>query len=212
MKPHGPKPGNWRLFRVWAGIGLQSFGGGASTTYLIYSTFVEKRGWLLPEEYNQFWNLSVMTPGINILALTILVGRKLGGVWGVVVSLAGLLLPSATITCLLTAGFLRVQGIAAVQAMLRGVIPATAGLMLVVGIKYAQPLLKEIKAEGFLRLFISLVVVLLVTLAIVLLQVAVALVLIGAALLGILLFSWLLPPPAPVVDVEKVKEMEEIHD
>jgi len=81
-----------------------------------------------------------------------------------------------------------------------------------VGIKYAQPLLKEIKAEGFLRLFISLVVVLLVTLAIVLLQVAVALVLIGAALLGILLFSWLLPPPAPVVDVEKVKEMEEIHD
>ncbi len=209
MKAHDPEPGHWKLFRVWGGIGLQSFGGGASTTYLIYHTFVEKRGWLLPEEYNQFWNLSVIIPGINILGLTVLIGRKLGGVRGLFASLAGLLLPSATITCLLTAGFLSVQSVPAVQAMLRGVVPATAGIMLVVGINYARPLLKEIKAEGTPRLVTGLVLIALVALAIILLQVAVALVLIGSALLSILFFT---RPVATAVEMGKEPEMEEAHD
>ena len=32
---HDAPPGPWRLFRLWAGIGFQSFGGGASTQFLI---------------------------------------------------------------------------------------------------------------------------------------------------------------------------------
>ncbi len=39
-------------------------------------------------------------------------------------SLAGMLLPSVTITCLLAALVLRVERVAGVQAALRGVIPA----------------------------------------------------------------------------------------
>ncbi|HCJ32793.1 MAG TPA: hypothetical protein DHV65_00615, partial [Ktedonobacter sp.] len=45
------------------------------------------------------WNLCIFTPGINLVALTVLIGRKLGGTWGIVVSLAGMLLPSAMVTC-----------------------------------------------------------------------------------------------------------------
>lgn len=210
MKTLPARPGAWLLLRIWGGIGLQSFGGGASTTYLIYTTFVEKRGWLLPEEYNKFWNLCVMAPGINLVGLTILIGRKLGGAWGVLISLAGLLVPSAAITCLLTAGFLSVQRFAATQAMLRGVIPATAGIMLVVGIKYAQPLVKELRAEGAARLTLGLGIVLLVFLAIILLQMMIPLVLIGAALLSILVFTR--PLPRPAGSSEDVKEKEEVHD
>lgn len=151
-----------------------------------------------------------MSPGINLLGLTILIGRKLGGARGIIVSLAGLLVPSATITCLLTAGFLSVEHFPAAQAMLRGVVPATAGIMLVVGLKYAQPLLKEIKAEGYLRLSMSLIIVLLVVLAIIFLQIAVAFVLIGAALLGVILFTR--PVPRLLVAVEKQKATEEAHD
>src|SRR5215472_12209135 len=136
-------PGIWSLFRIWAGIGLQSFGGGASTIFLIQRTFIEKYGWLTQEEFSLFWNLCLFTPGINLLALTILIGRKLSGTWGIVSSLLGLLLPSATITCLFTAGFAAVQNIPTVQAVFRGVIPATAGLMLMVGLGFARPLLKQ---------------------------------------------------------------------
>src|SRR6266566_945527 len=105
MKLQEPGPGKWQLFRIWASIGLQSFGGGATTTLLIQRAFIEKHRWLSIEEFMHLWNLCILTPGINLVALTVLIGRKLGGAWGIVVSLAGLLLPSATITCLITVGF-----------------------------------------------------------------------------------------------------------
>src|SRR5260370_701566 len=109
MNAQHPSPSMWKLLGIWTSIGLQSFGGGASTTLLIYRVFVEKRGWLLPEEYNRFWNLCVMAPGINLVGMTILIGRKMGGWRGVCASLAGLMVPSAAITCLLAAGFVDVQ-------------------------------------------------------------------------------------------------------
>src|SRR5262249_37167793 len=99
------KAGAWQLLRIWTGIGLQSFGGGTSTVFLIQREFIEKRNWLTMEEYIILWNLCLFTPGINLASLTILIGRKLGGYRGIVASLVGMLLPSATITCLLTAGF-----------------------------------------------------------------------------------------------------------
>lgn len=182
------KPGAWQLLGIWTSIGLQSFGGGASTTLLIYRVFVEKRGWLLPEEYNRFWNLCVMAPGINLVGMTILIGRKLAGARGICASLAGLLVPSAAITCLLTAGFVGVERFPATQAILQGVIPATAGIMLVVGMKYAQPILKEMRPEGIPRIMIGLALVLLATLAIIVFQVSIALVLVGTALLSVLFF------------------------
>jgi chromate transporter len=213
MNSQSIKPGAWKLFRIWGGIGLQSFGGGTSTSYLIYHTFVDQYNWLLPEEYNRLWNLSVMAPGSNILALTLLIGRKLGGVRGLFASLAGLLIPCATITCLLTAGFLRIQHFPAVQAMVRGVVPATAGITLVVGIRYAQPLIKELRAEGWVRLIIGLSITSLVILAILLLQAPVALVLVGAAGFSILVFVNPHPRPGPAKALgEKEKVSEECHD
>lgn len=205
------RPGAWKLLGIWTSIGLQSFGGGASTTFLIYRTFVEQRGWLLPEEYNRFWNLCVMAPGINLVGMTILIGRKLGGWRGVCASLGGLLVPSAAITCLLTAGFVGIQHFPATQAILQGVIPATAGIMLVVGIKYAQPLLKELRAEGIWRLIIGLALVLLSTLAIILWQIAIPVVLVGTALLSIFFFKKA-PHSALASSAQAAKESEEIDD
>jgi chromate transporter len=211
MNSQYSRPGAWKLLGIWTSIGLQSFGGGASTTFLIYRTFVEKRGWLLPEEYNRFWNLCVMAPGINLVGMTILIGRKLGGWRGVCASLGGLLVPSAVITCLLTAGFVGIQHFPATQAILQGVIPATAGIMLVVGIKYAQPLLKELRAEGIWRLIIGLALVLLSTLAIILWQIAIPVVLVGTALLSIFFFKNA-PHSALESSAQAAKEAEEIDD
>ncbi len=211
MNLQNSRPGIWKLFRIWTGIGLQSFGGGASTTLLIYRVFVEQRGWLRPEEYNHYWNLCVMAPGINLVGMTILIGRKLGGWQGVCASLSGLLVPSAAITCLLTAAFLGVERFPVTQAMLQGVIPATAGIMLVVGIKYAQPIVKELRAEGIGRLLVALALVILATLAIVLFQVAIPLVLLGTALLSVLFFRR--SAHNVLADsVQATRQAEESHD
>lgn len=182
-------PTTLTLFRLWAGIGLQSFGGGASTLLLIQRAFVTERGWVEAEEMSDFWNLCQLTPGINLLALTVLIGRKLGGARGIVASLVGLLLPSATVTCLLAAGFTAVQHSSVVHAILRGVIPATAGIMAVVAYNFAQPLLTRGQREGSRALYLSIAVILLSALALIALKLSVIAMLAGVAVIGVAVFT-----------------------
>jgi chromate transporter len=189
MQLQDPRPAKWRLFRIWVAIGLQSFGGGASTTFLIQRAFIEKYQWLSLEEFTHLWNLCVLTPGINLVALTVLLGRKLGGAWGIVISLAGLLLPSALITCLLAALFQHIEHIAAVEAVLRGVIPATAGVMLLVGCNFALPLIRKGQKEGILYLLGSAVITFACALAVIFLQLPVIVVVLAAIFLGALFFA-----------------------
>src|SRR5437868_6926848 len=223
MRLQDAGPGKWQLFRIWASIGLQSFGGGASTTFLIQRAFIEKHRWLSMEEFTHLWNLCILTPGINLVALTVLIGRKLGGAWGIVVSLAGLLLPSATITCLITVGFASVQHLSMVQAILRGVVPATGGIMLLVGLNFALPLIRRSysaptrlanaasaasfaqarrkEKEGFLYLLASSALIIACALAVIFLKLSVIVVVLGAAFLGALFFS---PrPTSPLLEEER---------
>jgi chromate transporter len=193
MERHDKRPSTWQLFRIWAGVGLQSFGGGASTTFLIQRAFIEKHKWLSIEEFMHLWSLCLLTPGINLVALTVLIGKKLGGTRGIVASLAGMLLPSAAITCLLAALFKQIEHVAAVQAVLRGVIPATGGIMLLVGLNFALPLIRRGYKEGVVYLLGSGSIMIACALAVILLKLSVVIVVLGAVFLGALFFS---PRPA----------------
>jgi chromate transporter len=203
MNSQKSRTGFWQLFRIWVGIGLQSFGGGASTTFLIQRTFTEKYSWLTMDELTRFWSLCILTPGINLVALTVLIGRRLGGTRGIVASIAGLLLPSATITCLLTALFTQIEHMTAVQAILRGVIPATGAIMLLVGLNFALPIFRRSYKEGMLYFVGSVVVIVVCLLAVALFKVPVIAVIIGAIVLGAVFFAP--KPPSPVL-VQKQRE------
>src|SRR5258708_1255157 len=202
MKLQDPRPGTWQLFRIWAGIGLQSFGGGASTTFLIQRAFIEKHRWVSIEEFMRFWNLCLLTPGINLIALTILIGKKIGGTRGIFASLAGLLLPSAIITCLLAALFKQIESVAAVQAVLRGVIPATGAIMLLVGLNFARPLVVKSYKAGIPYLLASGLLIIICALAVILLKLSVIVVILAAAFLGMFFFS----PKPPIPALPALKE------
>jgi len=196
-----PPPTTLSLLRIWTLIGLQSFGGGASTQLLIQREFVRRRAWIGADELLQLWNLCLFTPGINLIALTILIGRRLGGARGIVVSVAGLMLPSAAVTCLLAAGFEVVQHSIVIHAVLRGVVPATAGITAVVGANFAAPVAQRARADGPRIMGICAVIILAVTLALTVLRLSAAAVIVGAALLGVAIFTpWKgggpLPPDA----------------
>lgn len=195
MNAQNPRPGMWKLFCIWASIGLQSFGGGASTTFLIQRAFIEKYKWMTIEEFTHFWSLCILTPGVNLSGLTILIGRKLGGTWGIVVSLAGLLLPSATITCILIALFKQVEHVPAVQMVLRGIIPATGAIMAVVAINFASPIMRKSYKEGALSLLNNSTFIIVGALAIIFLQLSAIAVVLGAVVLGAFLFSPRAEPP-----------------
>ncbi|GMB00080.1 chromate transporter [Pelosinus sp. IPA-1] len=86
------------LLFAWLRIGFTSFGGGAITQYLIQESFIYKHKWITAEEYANIIAMCQIAPGINIIAYTILIGKRLAGWVGIVVSLIGLILPSAAIT------------------------------------------------------------------------------------------------------------------
>ncbi|GAC1536500.1 MAG: hypothetical protein NVS2B7_06210 [Herpetosiphon sp.] len=140
---------------MWLGLGLQSFGGGAATLYLIRAAIVERQGWMTEAEFTRDWSICQVAPGINLLGVTILIGWRLARVRGVALALLGLLLPSVTITVLLSALYTRIQGLAIVQAALRGIIPATVGIGLLLVLQLVRPLFAESQHEGRINLLVS---------------------------------------------------------
>ena len=150
-----------RLFLVWLTLGAQSFGGGVATFALIRNAAVDRFEWVTEEEFLKDNALSRITPGMNILALTILLGKRAAGVPGVFVSLAGLILPSACITILITAFYSQIQGVPIIASALKGVVPATIGLGLFTAFDMAAGTLKTSRAEGRDQLWAALGILLL---------------------------------------------------
>jgi chromate transporter len=146
---------SWRLLWVWFSLGLASFGGGASTLYLIRRAAVEQYKWLTDAEFARDYSVCQLTPGINILALTILIGRRSAGARGIVLALTGLLLPSVTITIILAAVYSYIQQFSAVQAAVQGIIPATVGLGAIMCWRMGQPLLAQSHHKGRAALIVS---------------------------------------------------------
>jgi len=152
-------PGIVRLFRLWLSIGAQSFGGGAATSYLIQQTFVERLKVIEPEEYAQLSAMVQLVPGMNLLALTVLLGWRFHRARGVVVSLLGLLAPSVSIALLMSASYLSIQSLPITQAALKGVVPAMAGVSLTTLWRTTQPVLAARQKEGIFGLGLSIAVI-----------------------------------------------------
>ena len=162
--------------------------------------------WLTDEEYVRMWALCTLAPGINQLAFATLIGRKLAGWPGIAATLGGLLVPSGLITTLITAGFTVIQGWPPFQAVLRGVIPATAGLMFMVMINMGRPLVREGLREGQRRLVLTFAFILVVGFMIGFLRLPVIGVLLVGAGLGAAFFK---APLLPAREVEAATEPSE---
>jgi chromate transporter len=152
-----PQPGIWTIFITWLSMGIQSFGGGSSTLLLIHQACID-RGWLGEDEFVRNWALVQISPGINLVKLTALVGYRLRGWRGLAAAMAGLLLPSSAVTVLMTAGFSAIRGQPLVQAAMKGILPATIGLGLAMAVQMAHPLLKGAFQEGRARFAIHLLI------------------------------------------------------
>jgi chromate transporter len=185
-----PHPSLWELFITFLFLGIQSFGGGTSTFIMIHQTSV-KRGWLSEEEFVRDYALSQIAPGINLLKLTILIGNRLRGRSGLVVSLIGLLVPSAAVTALMTAGFSAIRSQPIVQAAMKGILPATIGLSLAMGVQMAAPLLSGAYKEGPVRLGANIVIVALAALLMAFTNISPILVLLLAGAATVLLLALL---------------------
>lgn len=123
------------LLRAWFAIGTQSVGGGSSTLFLMRLFMVERRRWMTQREFLEDWALSRLSPGVHMVALAGLLGRRVDGSRGAALAVLGMMVPAGVITMLLTAGYGLVRDEPLVRAALAGTGPVTVGMT--IGVTYA---------------------------------------------------------------------------
>ena len=116
----------WKLFWIFAKIGIMAFGGGYATLPMIQSETVE---WMEPQEFVDLVTVSQMTPGPIFLNAATFVGCKAAGPVGGIVATLGAVTPSCILVSLLAFLYLRHRNLSVVQHTLTFLRPVVTGLI-----------------------------------------------------------------------------------
>lgn len=122
----------FELFLTFFEIGAVSFGGGYGMISLIRELTLAK-GWLSEAELLNFIAVSESTPGPIAINMATFVGTSQGGIPGALLATLGVVLPSFIIILIIAALIRNLLRYPAVQAVLQGIRPCAAGLILATG-------------------------------------------------------------------------------
>jgi chromate transporter len=136
-------PSSRSLARAWFDISTQSVGGGTSTLFMMRRILVDRMRWVTLREFTEAWALCQLSPGIHLVALAGLLGRQIAGTRGVIVSVAGLMVPAAVITAIVTAFFGRIAQQPLAIAALLGVGPVAGAMAIGLALSMSQPVLQR---------------------------------------------------------------------
>lgn len=128
------------LFVQYLSLSLLSIGGAISTAPEMHRYLVDEQGWLTDPQFNASIAIAQAAPGPNILFVALMgwhVGLNTGsmamGLFGVLITLFGILLPSTTLTYLAAQWGHRNRGLRSVRAFKLGMAPIVIGLLISTG-------------------------------------------------------------------------------
>lgn len=111
----------WELFRVFAGIGAITFGGGYAMIPILEREIVEKRGWATREELMDYYAVGQCTPGIIAVNTATFIGHKKAGIAGGVFATCGMVFPSLVIISVIAGILTNFADIPAVKSAFAGI-------------------------------------------------------------------------------------------
>lgn len=130
-----------RLFLTFCKIGAFTIGGGYAMLSVIEHEVVDRRKWVLREEFLDLVVLAQTAPGILAVNISILTGNKIAGRKGAFVSALGAVLPSFIAILLIAIFFTRFQDNEYVRKAFSAIRPAVIALI-------AVPVFKLSKTAG----------------------------------------------------------------
>lgn len=110
---------------------------------MIRRILVDRHGWITLREFTEAWALCQLSPGIHLVAFAGLLGDRISGLRGVIVSVAGLMVPAALITAVLTAGFGQIAQHPLTVAALAGVAPVSGGMAIGLALTTARSVMQR---------------------------------------------------------------------
>ncbi len=113
-------------------LSLLSIGGANSVIPEMHLQVVEARHWMTDAEFSQMFALSQAAPGPNVLIVS-LIGWKVAGIAGALVSIASMCGPSSILTYYVIAVWDRFRDAPVRTAIQRALAPITVGLIVASG-------------------------------------------------------------------------------
>ena len=119
----------WQLFVSFWKIGAFTIGGGYVMIPIMEREIVDRHKWLNRDDFLDMLSLSQAMPGVFAVNMATCVGRKMGGVKGVVCAVAGNVLMPIAIILMLAIFFRHFRGNETVERIFLGLRPATVALI-----------------------------------------------------------------------------------
>ncbi|QIB33815.1 chromate transporter [Ancylobacter pratisalsi] len=138
--PLSPPPGLAQLFVGFLSVTVIAFGG---VLPIARRALVDRYRWISPDEFTELIGLAQFLPGPNIVNLAIVVGGRFRGPAGAVAAFLGLVLAPAVGVVLASIAFSHYADVRAISDMLAGLAAAAAGLVIAMGLRMGEPMLRR---------------------------------------------------------------------
>lgn len=128
------------LFLHYLSLSLLSVGGALTTAPEMHRYLVEQQHWLTESQFNASIAIAQMSPGPNMLYIALIgwniglnTGSMAAGFAGAILTVAGILLPSSTVTYHASRWAHRNRKLRVVRAFTQGMSPIVVGLLIATG-------------------------------------------------------------------------------
>jgi chromate transporter len=134
---------------IYMKVDLLAFGGGFTTIPLIQREVVDRFGWVSTREFIDGIALGQVTPGPIVITATF-VGYKAGGLLGALLGTIAVFFPSFLVVTTLAPHYERIKGSRPVQVMVRGILAAFIGMLLLVAYHFGRVALVDWRTWGLM--------------------------------------------------------------
>ncbi len=167
-----------KLFITFSGMSLMLFGGGYVFIPMIQEIIVNGYGWVNQTDFTNGIALGQITPGPILITATF-IGYAVKGILGAIVTTIGMFFPPALLIIICTNLLEKIKNSVILQACLKGIRPATIGMIFIAGIVFIQTIEFH---------WASLIIFILANLAIWKFKIEVVFIIPMAGILGLLLY------------------------
>jgi len=129
--------------RVWAKIGLISFGGPAGQIALMHRIVVDEKRWIDEPRYLSALNFCMLLPGPEAMQLATYVGWRLHGVWGGLAAGLLFLLPGALVMLALSMAYAVFGKLPLAEALFVGIKAAVLAIVVEALLRVARRAMKQ---------------------------------------------------------------------
>lgn len=132
-----------QLYLTFFKIGIVTFGGGLSQFPILERELADRKKWVTSDDILDYYAISQSTPGVVAVNVAEIVGYKMAGVMGSVVSLLAAVTPSIIIITIIANLISAFDQIEWIQKAMKGINVSVAALLTYSVIKFARKTVKN---------------------------------------------------------------------